>query len=86
MKMNDLDAWTFACSPELIPWLPVNEKNGHDLDADDYDFGQAPMLFQENTYDLSDLLIAPSAPNNTCESVITFDKKASKFYLFECAA
>jgi predicted nucleic-acid-binding protein len=38
---------------------------------------------QGNKYDLSDLLIAHSAKTSGCESVITFDKKASKFKLFE---
>ena len=38
---------------------------------------------QGNKYDLSDLLIAHSAKTNGCETVITFDKKASKFRLFE---
>jgi predicted nucleic-acid-binding protein len=38
---------------------------------------------QKNKYDLSDLLIAHAAKTNGCESVITFDKKASKFSLFE---
>jgi predicted nucleic-acid-binding protein len=36
-------------------------------------------------YDLSDLLIAYSAPEQGCETTITFDKKASKFKLFELA-
>ena len=40
---------------------------------------------QGNKYDLSDLLIAHSAKVNGCEVVITFDKKASKFKLFELA-
>ena len=40
---------------------------------------------QRNKYDLSDLLIAHSAKINGCETVITFDKKASKFKLFELA-
>jgi predicted nucleic-acid-binding protein len=40
---------------------------------------------QGNKYDLSDLLIAHSAKMNGCETVITFDKKASKFQLFELA-
>jgi len=40
---------------------------------------------QGNTYDLSDLLIAHSAEINGCTSVMTFDKKASKFKLFELA-
>ena len=40
---------------------------------------------QGNKYDLSDLLIAHSAEVNGCEAVITFDKKASKFKLFELA-
>ncbi|MFH2045933.1 MAG: type II toxin-antitoxin system VapC family toxin [Pseudomonadota bacterium] len=38
---------------------------------------------QGNNHDLSDLLIAHSAKTNGCETVITFDKKASKFQLFE---
>ncbi len=40
---------------------------------------------QGNPYDLSDLLIAYSAKVNGCEAVITSDKKASKFKLFELA-
>ena len=39
-----------------------------------------------NKYDLSDLLIAHSAKMQGCETVITFDKKASKFQLFELAS
>ena len=38
---------------------------------------------QGNKYDLSDLLIAQSSKINGCETVLTFDKKASKFKLFE---
>ncbi len=38
---------------------------------------------QGNRYDLSDLLIAQSAAEQGCEAVITFDKKASKYTLFE---
>ncbi|MBF0208878.1 MAG: type II toxin-antitoxin system VapC family toxin [Oligoflexia bacterium] len=38
---------------------------------------------QGNKYDLSDLLIAHSAKTNGCQAVLTFDKKASKFSLFE---
>lgn len=40
---------------------------------------------QGNKYDLSDLLIAYSAKVNGCEAVITLDKNASKFKLFELA-
>ncbi len=40
---------------------------------------------QDNRYDLSDLLIANSAKAQGCETVITFDKKASKSNLFELA-
>ena len=40
---------------------------------------------QGNKYDLSDLLIAHSAKEQGCETVLTFDKKASKFQLFELA-
>ncbi len=38
---------------------------------------------QNNNYDLSDLIIAYSAKEQGCESVLTFDKKASKSGLFE---
>jgi predicted nucleic-acid-binding protein len=35
------------------------------------------------SFDLSDLLIANSAYSSDCESIFTFDKKASKFKYFE---
>lgn len=35
------------------------------------------------SHDLSDLLIAQSAKQGGCESTLTFDKKASRFELFE---
>jgi predicted nucleic-acid-binding protein len=38
---------------------------------------------QGNRYDLSDLLIAHSSKLQGCETVLTFDKKASKSNLFE---
>ena len=38
-----------------------------------------------SNYDLSDILIAHTAQNQGCDSVITFDKKAAKFSLFELA-
>ncbi|SLM28464.1 PilT protein domain protein [Desulfamplus magnetovallimortis] len=38
---------------------------------------------QKNNCDLSDLLIAHSAKYVGCDSVLTFDKKASKYELFE---
>ena len=37
----------------------------------------------ENKMDLSDLLIAHSARFSGCECVLTFDKQASNFGLFE---
>ena len=40
---------------------------------------------QGNKYDLSDLLIAYSAKAQGCETVLTFDKRASEFQLFELA-
>ena len=55
-------------------------------------FDQQPVLHQllhaaqENRYDLSDLLIALATKINGCDSVLTFDKKASKFKLFELLA
>jgi len=36
-----------------------------------------------NNFDLADLLIAHSAKGYSCESVLTFDKKAAKFSGFE---
>jgi predicted nucleic-acid-binding protein len=36
-----------------------------------------------NNFDLADLLIAHSAKGSHCESVLTFDRKASKFAGFE---
>ena len=38
---------------------------------------------QESKFDLSDLLIAQTANANGCEKVLTFDKKASKYKLFD---
>ncbi|MDM8522067.1 type II toxin-antitoxin system VapC family toxin [Desulfococcaceae bacterium HSG8] len=38
---------------------------------------------QGNKCELSNLLIAYAAKINNCETVLTFDKKASKFNLFE---
>ena len=38
---------------------------------------------QESKFDLSDLLIAQTANANGCETVFTFDKKASKYKLFD---
>ena len=46
---------------------------------------QFTLSAQGNRYDLSDLLIAHSAKIQGCETVLTFDKKASKFKLFELA-
>jgi len=54
-----------------------------------FKFDQQPAIqqlvhsAQGNNYDLSDLLIAHSAKINGCEAVLTFDKKTSKFNLFE---
>ncbi|CAK8714221.1 MAG: putative nucleic-acid-binding protein, contains PIN domain [Candidatus Electronema aureum] len=38
---------------------------------------------QESKYDLSDLLIAHAAKAQGCEVVMTFDRKAARFALFE---
>ena len=40
---------------------------------------------QRNNYGLADLLIAHSAKAQRCETVLTFDRKASKYNLFELA-
>lgn len=39
----------------------------------------------QNNFDLSDLLIAHSAHHQGCEKLMTFDKKAAKFEMFELA-
>jgi predicted nucleic-acid-binding protein len=41
------------------------------------------LLARENKIDLSDMLIACSAKLSGCKSVLTFDKKASRFEHFE---
>jgi predicted nucleic-acid-binding protein len=41
------------------------------------------FIARESNIDLSDILIACSAKLSGCESVLTFDKKASKFDYFE---
>jgi len=41
------------------------------------------FLARENKIDLSDMLIACSAKLSGCKSVLTFDKKASRFEHFE---
>jgi len=46
---------------------------------------QFTLSAQANKYDLADLLIAHSAKMQGCETVFTFDKKVSKFKLFELA-
>ena len=46
---------------------------------------QFTLSAQANRYDLADLLIAYSAKMQGCETVLTFDKKVSKFKLFELA-
>jgi predicted nucleic-acid-binding protein len=46
---------------------------------------QFTLSAQANKYDLADLLIAHSAKMQGCETVLTFDKKVSKFKLFELA-
>ena len=38
---------------------------------------------QESKFDLSDLLIVHSANTNGCDTVLTFDKKAAKYKLFD---
>lgn len=46
---------------------------------------QFTLSAQANRYDLADLLIAHSAKMQGCETVLTFNKKVSKFKLFELA-
>jgi predicted nucleic-acid-binding protein len=41
------------------------------------------LLAPNTTIDLSDVLIGCAANQSGCEGVLTFDKKASKFELFE---
>jgi polyvinyl alcohol dehydrogenase (cytochrome) len=56
-KMKNYGAWTFACDPELVPWLPRNSANCEDLDSMDYDFGQAPMIVRAADGAPRDLLV-----------------------------
>jgi polyvinyl alcohol dehydrogenase (cytochrome) len=44
-KFQNYGAWTFACSPELTPFIPNLLGKCDDLDALDFDFGQSPMLY-----------------------------------------
>ena len=44
-KFQNYGAWTFACDPRLIPFIPNDPSKCQDLDALDFDFGQAPMLY-----------------------------------------
>ena len=46
---------------------------------------QCLQAAQGTTFDLSDLLIAHTAQELGCETVITFDKKAARYTLFESA-
>jgi polyvinyl alcohol dehydrogenase (cytochrome) len=47
-KMRNYGAWTFACDKRIAPWLITNPENCRDLEAQDFDFGQAPMLYTAN--------------------------------------
>jgi polyvinyl alcohol dehydrogenase (cytochrome) len=44
-KLHNYGAWNFACDKRIAPWLITNPENCRDLDALDFDFGQAPMLY-----------------------------------------
>ena len=56
-----------------------------------FKFEQLPTLqhfilsAKRDNYDLPDLLIAQCAKANGCEKTLTFDRKASRFVLFEFA-
>jgi polyvinyl alcohol dehydrogenase (cytochrome) len=44
-KLQNYGAWTLACDPNIVPWVPPDDKNCQSLDGLDFDFGQAPMLY-----------------------------------------
>jgi polyvinyl alcohol dehydrogenase (cytochrome) len=44
-KFQNYGAWTFACDGRVTPWIPNDPAKCEDLDALDFDFGQAPMLY-----------------------------------------
>ena len=46
---------------------------------------QCLQAAQGSSFDLSDLLIAHVAQEQGCETVLTFDRKAAKYVLFESA-
>ncbi len=62
-KMHNYGAWTFACDPTLIPWIPVYEPNCQDLDSLDFDFGQAPMIVKAETSGLVEDLLGIGQKN-----------------------
>ncbi len=44
-RFQNYGAWTFACDPRVTPFIPNDISKCEDLDALDFDFGQAPMLY-----------------------------------------
>ena len=82
-----------------IIWVlqSVYEISNADILATFSDLLSMPILFFESeevvrnfidsarntTFDLSDILIAHSSHLSGCQSILTFDKKASKFKYFE---
>jgi polyvinyl alcohol dehydrogenase (cytochrome) len=48
-KLQNYGAWTLACDNMFAPWVPNNPKNCSDLGSEDWDFGQAPMLYTAKT-------------------------------------
>ncbi|MCI5180669.1 MAG: PIN domain-containing protein [Candidatus Electrothrix sp. AW3_4] len=60
----------------LMPILKFEHQSG---------LQQCLQTAEGTSFDLSDLLIAHAAQLLGCETVITFDKKAAKFHLFESA-
>jgi polyvinyl alcohol dehydrogenase (cytochrome) len=43
-RLHNYGAWTYACDPRVLPFIPNNPAKCDDLDALDFDFGQAPMI------------------------------------------
>jgi predicted nucleic-acid-binding protein len=72
-----------------IPRSDIAEAIGDLLLLPVFQFEQAKVVREalvtaaSNSYDLSDLLIAHCAQEYGCTTVLTFDKKAGKYPLFE---
>ncbi len=69
-KFQNYGAWTFACDPRLVPYLPTNRAACKDLDSLDFDFGQAPMIYT-------------AAVNGHAKDLLGVGQKSGVFYALD---